>query len=270
MEQFRRGDLVFDVIDDGPADGPVAVLLHGFPEQHIMWRPVIDRLTAQGYRCLAPLQRGYSAGARPKRRKDYRISELGGDIIRLMDLADAERVHLVGHDWGAGVAWWVASKVPDRLLDLTALSVPHPAAMMKAAMTSRQALASWYMFAIQIPYVPEWVLRRERVISGFIDSRSASETVLAEAAAMREPGMLTGGLNWYRGLLFADRRDADVKIAAPTMYVWSDGDGFLREKGARLCGDYVAGEYRFEKLEGISHWILDELLLDWFSAHPGS
>jgi pimeloyl-ACP methyl ester carboxylesterase len=238
---------------------------------------VIDRLTGQGYRCLAPLQRGYSPGARPKRRRDYRISELGLDVVRLMDVADTERVHLVGHDWGAGVAWWIASQFPDRLLDLTALSVPHPAAMMKAAMTSSQALHSWYMFALQLPFVPEWVLSRERVIAGFVESRSGSDAVKAEAAAMREPGMLTGGINWYRGLPFADRRHADVKVAAATMYVWSDGDGFLVEKGARLCADHVAAEYRFEVLEGVSHWILDEapdavaeLLLDWFACHPGS
>ena len=277
MERFRRGDLVFDVIDAGPADGPVVVLLHGFPEQHVMWRPVIDRLTAQGYRCLAPLQRGYSPGARPKRRRDYRMAELGLDIIRLIDVADVDRVHLVGHDWGAAVAWQIASQFPERLLDLTALSVPHPAAMMKAAVTGSQALHSWYMLAFQVPFVPEWILRRERVISGFVDSRSGTDVVRAEADAMREPGMLTGGVNWYRGLPFADRSHAAIKIAAPTMYVWSDGDGFIVERGARLCADYIAAEYRFEVLRDVSHWILDEapdaltdLLLDWFARHPGA
>ena len=143
MEQFRRGDLVFDVIDAGPADGPVVVLLHGFPEQNTMWQPVISRLTAQGYGCLAPLQRGYSPGARPPRRRDYRISELAEDIRTLIDASGGSRVHLVGHDWGSTVAWQVAQQFPDRLLTLTALSVPHPGAFLKAMLTSRQGLASW-------------------------------------------------------------------------------------------------------------------------------
>ena len=101
MEQYQRGELTFDVIDAGPADGPVVVLLHGFPQFNTSWNAVIDRLTAQGYRCLAPNQRGYSAGARPPRRRDYRLPEIAEDIRALIDSSGAERVHLVGHDWGA-------------------------------------------------------------------------------------------------------------------------------------------------------------------------
>ena len=171
MEQFRRGDLVFDVIDAGPADGPVVVLLHGFPESNTMYQPVIERLTAQGYRCLAPLQRGYSPGARPKRRRDYRDYELAGDILTLIDTSGAQRVHLVGHDWGAAVAWYVAQRFPERLHTLTALSVPHPAAFLKAVATSRQALSSWYMLFFQLPWLPERLLLSKRGISGFLASR---------------------------------------------------------------------------------------------------
>ncbi|HET9564592.1 MAG TPA: alpha/beta fold hydrolase [Mycobacterium sp.] len=282
MEQFRRGDLVFDVIDAGPADGPVAVLLHGFPEQNTMWQPVIDRLTAQGYRCLAPLQRGYSPGARPTRRRDYRDTELGQDITTLIDASGAQRVHLVGHDWGAAVAWYFAQQWPDRLLSLTALSVPHPAAFLKALRTSRQALASWYMLFYQLPRIPEWYVQHGRgkfSVPGFLDSRSAHalELAQAEATAMAEPGALTAALNWYRAMFLSNPRETGRKVTVPTMYVWSDGDIMLLEKGARLCGDYVVGEYRFEPLNGVSHWILDEqpdklsdLLLDWFSAHPAA
>lgn len=282
MEQFRRGDLVFDVIDAGPADGPVAVLLHGFPEQNTMWQPVIDRLTAQGYRCLAPLQRGYSPGARPTRRRDYRDTELGQDITTLIDASGAQRVHLVGHDWGAAVAWYFAQQWPDRLLSLTALSVPHPAAFLKALRTSRQALASWYMLFYQLPRIPEWYVQHGRgkfSVPGFLESRSAHAPQLAqaEATAMAEPGALTAALNWYRAMFLSNPRETGRKVTVPTMYVWSDGDIMLLEKGARLCGDYVVGEYRFEPLNGVSHWILDEqpdklsdLLLDWFSAHPAA
>jgi pimeloyl-ACP methyl ester carboxylesterase len=277
MEQFRRGDLVFEVIDTGPADGPVVVLLHGFPETNAMYQPVIDRLTAKGYRCLAPLQRGYSPDARPKRRRDYRADDLVDDVLTLIDASGAERVHLVGHDWGAAVAWYVAQAFPERLLTLTALSVPHPAAFLKAVRTSRQALASWYMLFFQLPWLPERLLLSRRATAGFVESKPAGSTELAEAevTAMREPGALTARLNWYRAMGRSDPRKLARRVTVPTMYVWSDDDIALKEKGARLCADYVNAEYRFETFEGVSHWIVDErpdevsdLLLDWLAAHP--
>src|SRR3954452_19229880 len=98
MDQYRRGELVFDVIDAGPADGPVVVLLHGFPQLNTSWDAVIGRLTAQGYRCLAPNQRGYSPGARPKGRWNYRSSELAADVGALIDASGAKHAHVVGHD----------------------------------------------------------------------------------------------------------------------------------------------------------------------------
>ena len=109
MDQYRRGEFVFDVIDSGPPDGPVVVLLHGFPQQNVSWEQIIPLLTAKGYRCLAPNQRGYSPRARPPRRRDYRAKELVRDVLALIDADGADRVHLVGHDWGAAVAWSVAA-----------------------------------------------------------------------------------------------------------------------------------------------------------------
>jgi pimeloyl-ACP methyl ester carboxylesterase len=279
MEHFGRGDLMFDVIDAGPTDGPVVVLLHGFPETNTMYRPVIDRLTAKGYRALAPLQRGYSPGARPKRRRDYRADELVTDVMALIDASGAQRVHLVGHDWGAVVAWYVAQEFPDRLLTLTALSVPHPVAFLKAVGTSRQALASWYMLFFQLPWLPERFLLSRRVMAGFVKSKSAGSTELAEAevAAIQQPGALTAALNWYRAMGLSDPRKVARKVSVPTMYLWSDDDIALKEKCARLCAEYVNAEYRFEIFEGVSHWIVDErpdtvadLLLDWVAAHPGT
>ena len=276
MEQFRRGDLVFDVIDAGPADGPVVVLLHGFPEINTMYQPVIDRLTAEGYRCLAPLQRGYSSGARPKRRRDYSADELVGDVLRLIDISGAERVHLVGHDWGAGVAWYVAQAAPERLHTLTALSVPHPAAFLKAVATSRQVLSSWYMLFFQLPWLPEKALLNKRAVQGFIDSKTADAVPLAEAemALMQQPGALTGALNWYRGMGYNSPRKVTAKVTVPTLYVWTDEDIALKEKCARLCGDYVVADYRYEEFRGVSHWVVDErpeeisdLLLDLSLIH---
>jgi pimeloyl-ACP methyl ester carboxylesterase len=277
MDRFRRGDLVFEVIDAGPADGPVVVLLHGFPESNLMYRPVIDRLAAAGYRCLAPLQRGYSPGARPKRRRDYRDDELARDVLKLIDTAGAQRVHLVGHDWGAAVAWYVAQRIPDRLLTLTALSVPHPAAFLKAVATSRQALSSSYMLFFQLPWIPERLLLSKRAISGIMATRSAKELAEAELEAIQQPGTLKAALHWYRGIPFSSPREARKKVTVPTLYVWSDGDVALKEKGARLCADYVVADYRFEVLEGASHWLLDEqpetiadLLIDWLGTHSGA
>jgi pimeloyl-ACP methyl ester carboxylesterase len=130
MDQYRRGDLVFDVRDAGPQDGPVVVLLHGFPQHNDSWDAVIERLTAQGYRCLAPNQRGYSPGARPRRRRDYVMTELVADVGALIDASGADKVHLVGHDWGAAVAWGAAAEYPERLATVTPVSVPHPGAFL--------------------------------------------------------------------------------------------------------------------------------------------
>lgn len=278
MDQYQRDGLVFDVRDAGPADGPVVVLLHGFPQRNTSWDAVIERLTAQGYRCLAPNQRGYSPGARPQRRRDYRMPELVADVGALIDASGADRVHLVGHDWGAGVAWGVAAELPDRLATLTPVSVPHPAAFVKAIATSKQGLASWYMYFFQLPWLPErLLLARDGELAKTSLTRMRQTPALAErdAAAMREPGALTAGLNWYRAMPLMDPRATGRKITVPTMFVWSDDDPALLAKGAYDTERYVSGEYRFEVMSGASHWIPEErpdelagLLLDWFAAHP--
>jgi pimeloyl-ACP methyl ester carboxylesterase len=279
MDQFRRGGLVFDVIDEGPADGPVVVLLHGFPHFNTSWATVIPRLTAAGFRCLAPNQRGYSPGARPSRRRDYRMDELVEDVRALIDASGAARVHLVGNDYGATVAWAAAVEIPGRLASLVTMSVPHTAALLKALVTSRQALASWYIYFVQLPRISERIMLSKRGAHTVMSKMLQSDKLSPEAAdryaqAMSEPGVLTSTLNWYRANSLADIRRAGRKVSIPTMFVWSDGDTALLEKGARNCGRYVSGEYRFEILHG-SHWMLDEqpdevatLLIDWLAAHP--
>lgn len=280
MEQYHRGELTFDVIDAGPADGPVVVLLHGFPQFNKSWNAVIDRLTAQGYRCLAPNQRGYSPGARPPRRRDYRLPEIVEDIRALFDASGAERVHLVGHDWGAAAAWAAGAELGDRIATLTALSVPHPGAFLRALVTSRQGLLSWYMYAFQLPWLPERLMLGGRgtadVLSKFLQRAGQTrEAADRDAKAMAAPGVLTAALNWYRAIPLTDLRASEQKISVPTLFVWSDGDVAVAEKSARDTARYVTGDYRFEILRGISHWIPDEcpdtaadLLLEWFAAHP--
>ncbi len=277
MESYRRDDLSFDVRDAGPPDGPVVVLLHGFPQRNDSWDAVINRLTAEGYRCLAPNQRGYSPGARPSRRRDYRMSELVGDVGALIDASGAQRVHVVGHDWGAAVAWAAAAEMPERLATVSPISVPHPGAFLKSIPTSRQGLASWYMYFFQLPRIPEWLLMRRNgaVASAFL--RRGGQTPDAaerDVEAMSEPGAMTAGINWYRAIPLSDLRANGQKISVPTLFVWSDRDMFLLPKAAHATARYVSGEYRFEILPNVSHWIPEEqpdkladLLLGWFAAH---
>jgi pimeloyl-ACP methyl ester carboxylesterase len=277
MDHYTHNGLTFDVRDAGPADGPVVVLLHGFPQHNDSWDAVIDRLTARGYRCLAPNQRGYCAGARPPRRRDYRIPELVGDLRALIDASGAQRVHLVGHDWGAAVAWAAAAEMPERLITVSPVSVPHPAAFLTSFLTSRQGLASFYMYLFQLPRLPEWTLlpRNGNFMAKALRQAGQTPVVAArDARAMLEPGALTAAINWYRALPLTNPRSINHKICVPTLYVWSDQDIALLPKAAYNTGSYVTAEYRFEVMAGVSHWIPDEepdqladLLLDWFAEH---
>ena len=277
MDHYTHNGLTFDVRDAGPADGPVVVLLHGFPQHNDSWDAVIDRLTVQGYRCLAPNQRGYSPGARPPRRRDYRISELVGDLGALIDASGAKQVHLVGHDWGAAVAWAAAAEMPGRLKTVSPISVPHPAAFLRSFLNSRQGLASYYMYLFQLPRLPEWTLLRGNGSFMSRSLRQAGQTrdvAARDARAMLEPGALTAAINWYRAMPLSNPRALNQKVSVPTLYVWSDQDVALMPKAAHNTGCYVTGEYRFEIMHGVSHWIPDEepdkladLLLDWFATH---
>ena len=158
MDSFRRDGLTFDVRDAGPPDGEPVVLLHGFPQDAAAWDAVSPSLHQHGLRTLAPDQRGYSPMARPRGRKHYTLRETTGDVLALLDAAGLESAHVVGHDWGGMVAWALGAWHPDRVRTLTVLSVPHPAAMAKAMVTSTQALKSYYMGLFQLPLLPERLL----------------------------------------------------------------------------------------------------------------
>src|SRR5258707_15630224 len=129
MHQSGHGGLTFDVSEEGPPNGEVVVLLHGYPENRFSWAGVSPRLAADGFRVLAPDQRGYSPGARPLRRRDYTMDKLADDVFALVEASGADRVHLVGHDWGGAVAWAFATAYPQRLHTLTSFVTPHPKAM---------------------------------------------------------------------------------------------------------------------------------------------
>jgi pimeloyl-ACP methyl ester carboxylesterase len=218
-----------------------------------------------------------ATAARPPRRRDYRIPDLVGDLRALIDASGAERVHLVGHDWGAAVAWSAAAEIPERLKTVSPISVPHPGAFLRSFLNSRQGLASYYMYLFQLPRLPEWTMLRRHgtfMKRALQQAGQAPAVAARDAQAMLEPGALTAAINWYRAMPLSNPRSIGHKVSVPTLYVWSDHDIALMPKAAYNTGCYVTGEYRFEVMPGVSHWIpeeepdkLSELLLEWFATH---
>jgi pimeloyl-ACP methyl ester carboxylesterase len=257
MDTYSRQGLVFDVTDSGPETADIVVLLHGFPQNRHEWAGVTPHLVAAGYRVLAPDQRGYSPGARPSGRRAYVQSQLVDDVVALVDAAGAQQVHLVGHDWGALVAWALTSRFPERVRTLTAVSVPHPKAF-AWAMPRGQVLKSWYMAAFQLPVLPERLLSTRRGLS-FIGGRGLTADQMKGYVEPLGPDGLTAALNWYRALPWSQREKGYARRSTvPTTYVWSDGDTALGRAGAEATGRFVAAPYRFAVLPGLSHWIPDE------------
>ncbi len=277
MDTFTNDGLAFEVDDAGPSDGEAIVLLHGFPESKDSWADVTPLLTKAGYRVLAPNQRGYSRGARPKARRDYTLTKLGGDIVAMADAAGVETFHVVGHDWGGGAAWELAANHPHRVKTVTSLATPHPRAMVKAMVRSTQGLKSWYMLMFQLPVLPELgfrgfgkrAMRRNLTRSGLSD-----EYVDGYLDLLGEKGAARGALTWYRALPFSSPGGVGP-ITIPAMYVYGTDDFALGRKAADLTGDYCKGPYRYEVLDGVSHWIPEEvpevvvrLVLDFISTSP--
>jgi pimeloyl-ACP methyl ester carboxylesterase len=257
--QLQVGDLTFDARVAGPDDGELVLLLHGFPQTSWSWRHQLDALGAAGYRAMAPDQRGYSAGARPSDVDAYSVPHLVGDVIGMADALGADRFHLVGHDWGAAVAWQVAGRHQDRLRSLTILSVPHPAAFGRARAGeggADQASRSSYIDFFRSPEAaPAFTqndgegLRNLYAMTGLTDCEPYVETLL-------QPGAMQAALNWYCAASLTDVEGLG-EITMPTLFVWSTEDVALGPEGARWTEEYVQGPYRFEVFEGIGHWIAE-------------
>ena len=252
--------LTFEVRADGPEGGDPVLLLHGFPQHSGEWDAVTPALHAAGLRTYALDQRGYSPGARPADVGAYRIPELVADAAAVLDALGVARAHLVGHDWGAIVAWGLAAAHPERVRTLTAVSVPHPAAMGHALATDpRQKMKSAYIALFRKRGTAEKVLLAwngatlRKLLSGVGDA----EAVARYAEPMREPGALTAALNWYRAMTGADMK-AVTPVGVPTTFVWSDKDVAIGRTAAQACAAHVTGDYRFVTLPGVSHWIPDE------------
>lgn len=257
MTSVEVGDLTFDVDVLGPDDGVPVVLLHGWPQDRRSWRDVAQRLAAVGLRVIVPDQRGYSAGARPEGVENYRADLLAQDVVSIAEELGHDRFHLVGHDWGAAVSWVVATRHADRVLSLTAVSVPHLAAYNAALATDEdQQQRGAYIGLLRRPGKAEEVLledggARLRAMYGG-DVGAEDETAYVERFA--EPGVLTASLNWYRAMTPDLASTPDVTV--PTTFVWGASDLAIGRHGAERCGDHVTADYRFVEVDG-GHWLPD-------------
>jgi pimeloyl-ACP methyl ester carboxylesterase len=251
-------------------DGVPVVLLHGWPDSSALWRRQVPFLTANGFRAIAPDLRGFGQSSRPAGRHNYQLRDSVADVAAILDAAHVRTAHVVGHDWGAAVAWLTAMFLPDRVRSLTVLSVPHPL----APMTMRQHEMAWYQLFFQFEDVAEatlmyndWAEFRE-LAAGYTDIDRA-------IADLSRPGALTASLNWYRANL-APRMPGPPRelppVTVPSLGIWSDGDRYLDGARMRASGDLVQGPWRYAEIAGASHWIpldapeeLNELLLDWLT-----
>jgi pimeloyl-ACP methyl ester carboxylesterase len=263
IQQVDVGDLTFDVRVDGPENGRPVLLLHGFPQTSLSWSAVTPLLTRAGLRTYAPDQLGYSPGARPGEVDAYSTPNLAQVTADLLTALGVDRADVVGHDWGANVAWALAGWHPDRVRSLTAVSVPHPAAYTVAYRTDpEQKERSGYIRLFWQPGKAEDVLladdgrRLRRMLSGGEgDSGVPAEAIDEYVAVLSAPGALTAALNWYRAMSSRDRVDP---VSVPTTYVWSDGDVAIGRTAAEACANYVTGDFRFVELPGITHWIPEQ------------
>jgi len=258
MESLRipvGGGLVLDALATGPADGPVALLLHGFPQSSWCWRGVWPALAEAGLRVVVPDQRGYSPDARPEGVEHYRMSALVADAVAVLDAVGADTAHVVGHDWGAAVAWQLAARQGDRVRSLTAVSVPHPVAFVEALRTDPdQRARSQYMKDWHSPDAETALLSGGLAkVFGGVPAVDGDRYL----SLLREPGALTAALNYYRAQSLADLEGLGP-VTSPTLHVWSDSDHALGPTAAHATAQHVAGPYRFEVLEGVSHWIPEE------------
>jgi pimeloyl-ACP methyl ester carboxylesterase/catechol 2,3-dioxygenase-like lactoylglutathione lyase family enzyme len=257
-------------------EGDLVVLLHGYPQSSWEWHAQLPALAAAGYRAVAPDQRGYSPGARPTGVDAYAIDHLVGDVLAIADHFGAERFHVVGHDWGAIVAWHVAAWHPDRVRSLTSVSVFHPAAFARALNdpSTDQAQRSAYMEIFRAGDEASLLGSAERLRAAFDASGLAGHDVDEHVRVMTDAGALEAATNWYRAF---DFRGGDLgPVRVPTLFVWGADDPALGPDGVRWTEDHVDAPYRLEVLEDAPHWIpevcaarLNELLLDHLARVEG-
>lgn len=253
-------------IDDA---GEPVILLHGFPETSHIWIEVMRSLSAKGYRCLAPDQRGYSHGARPAEVAEYAIDKIASDVIALADRVGFKKFHLVGHDWGAGCGWTVVQLHPDRVQSWTALSIPHMAAFEQAKKNDpEQKGKSWYMGFFQLPLIPELALGVIASMPSIFWTQSKPEEIADYLTIFRKFEGRKAILNWYRANREILIPYGDVKLT--TRLIWGNKDIAVARAGVEATQAYMKGEYSLielnaghslvqEKFEDVNQVILDHI-----------
>lgn len=260
--RYHVNGITLHCIEAGPKDGPLVILLHGFPEFWWAWRYQIEPLAKAGFRVLVPDQRGYNLSDKPKGRRTYHLDVLAQDVVSLADALERRSFHLVGHDWGGLVAWWTASRYPDRIERLVAINAPHPA--IAGAYMRRhpsQMLRSSYIGFFQIPFLPEALFSAQdhralkRALLRTSRKGTFSNDDLAQyECAWEQPGALTGMLNWYRALPLKPADNPSEKLPMPVLVIWGMGDRFLEfglcEASLALCNQGKA-----KRFETATHWV---------------
>ncbi|GAB3643158.1 alpha/beta fold hydrolase [Spirosoma arcticum] len=263
---INTNGITLHVVQAGPVDGTLVILLHGFPEFWYGWKRQLLPLAAAGYRLWVPDQRGYNLSDKPDGISAYTIDALAADVVGLIDAAGEQKAVVVGHDWGAAVAWWVAATYPERVERLVVLNVPHPAVMKRfASRNLSQLLRSWYIGFFQLPVLPEVLSRlgnwsvMARTLRSSSRPGTFSEADIAQyKQAWGQPGAFRAMVNWYRAALQQPpTRDTAIRIAVPTVLIWGVHDWFLKREMAQpsidLCDN---GQLIF--FENATHWVQHE------------
>jgi pimeloyl-ACP methyl ester carboxylesterase len=256
---------------DATGEGPPVVLLHGFPDSGRVWRHQVRALVAAGMRVIVPDLRGYGRSDKPAGVEAYALPLLAGDVLAVMDDAGVEKAHVVGHDWGATIAWGLGALAADRVDHLAVLSVGHPATFLSAD-GYEQHERSWYMLLFQYEGVAErWLSNDDWANLRTWCRHPDTAAVIGELEAN---GSLTPGLNYYRANIspeaFLSGGLELPPIQSPTMGIWSSGDFALTEAQVVNSAGNVAGRWRYERIEGAGHWMqleapneVNELLIDF-------
>ncbi len=256
---------------EGPQDGRPVLLLHGFPDSHHIWRHQVAALTGAGYRTVAIDQRGYGESDAPEGVDAYAIPTIAMDAVGVLDALGIEKAAVVGHDWGASVAWLIATLAPDRVERLCAVSVGHPTAFFTAGGFAQKE-KSWYMLFFQSELAEAWLSSDDW--KNYREWMCRPVDVERNIADLSRPGRLTAGLNWYRATVgpaaIAGPGLELPPISCPTMGVWSSLDHALTEAQMMGSADYVTGPWRYERINSVGHDIpvaasdeLNALLLDF-------
>jgi len=263
-ELIKTNGVNLHVVQAGPEDGPLVILLHGFPEFWYGWRKQIDFLAEQGYRVWAPDQRGYNISEKPNGIAAYNLNELSADVIGLIDSAGCAKAILVGHDWGAAVAWWTACKYPNRLSKLVILNVPHQNIFRKTVTTDREQMRrSWYMGFFQIPFIPETLMgaMSETFARGMQSSSKPGAFTDADMVEYRkawaQPGALKSMINWYRSVIQQPPQSPDPRVKVPTLILWGKKDAYLKSEMAQGSVE-LCDNGKLVYFDNATHWIQHE------------